>query len=368
MNKKYTDILDFVRPHYRKMEGYISAGMQEAKNDQKIFLNANENPFELPGLEGANRYPEPQPPKLLEAMAGLYGVEPDHITITRGADEGIALLFKLFCNPEADDILINPPTFGVYKVYAGGMPARNIISVPLLKSNGTFALDVDGIGAALDNPDSAVKLIFLTNPNNPTGTLFDQADILRIINLAAGRAIVVLDETYAEFAKGSSLTQKLAEFDHLIILRTLSKSFSLAGMRVGAILSGVPDITQALRTKAMEIYPIPVASVQAALRVFDPDIMVIAKNNIEILINERKRLEEFLGAQSCVTTIYPSRANFLLVEMKDAAAFCAYAHSKNIIIRDFSSAPDTKNCMRLSIGTPEQNDMVMALMREFEKI
>jgi len=347
------------------MEGYISAGMQETKSENKIFLNANENPYELPGLEGANRYPEPQPAALLEKMADLYGVKADNITITRGADEGIALLFKLFCDPDRDDILINPPTFGVYKVYAGGMPARNIISVPLLQNDGTYTLDVQGIQAALHDNNNAIKLIFLTNPNNPTGTLFDHGDILSIIKMAQGKAIIILDETYAEFAEGSSLTPKLAECDHLIILRTLSKSFSLAGMRVGAILTGVPEITHALRTKAMEVYPIPVASVKAALHVFSPDIMTLARKNIQKLIDERKRMERFLNGHEQIVYVYPSSANFLLIKMKDAKGFCAFAHKHNVIIRDFSSAQDTPECIRLSIGTPDQNNLIMDLMNKF---
>lgn len=360
-------IFEFMRPHYRQMEGYVSAGMQEQKSDTKIFLNANENPFELPGLEGANRYPEPQPAELLEKMAELYGVKPENVTISRGADEGINMLFKLFCDPDHDDIVINPPTFGIYKVYAGGMPARKIIPISLLKKDGTYALDVQGIQSALNDPDNAVKMIFLTNPNNPTGTLFDSDQILQIIQLAKGRVIVVLDETYAEFSQGSSLTHKLAEFDHLIILRTLSKSFSLAGMRVGAILTGVPELTATLRTKVMEIYPIPVASVKAALHIFKPDIIALARKNIQILINERKRMEAFLNGHREIVYVCPSAANFLLIEMKNAKAFCAYAHQHNVIIRDFSSAPDTKNCIRLSIGTPEQNDLVMRLMDEYSQ-
>lgn len=365
MSKKPHSILDFIRPHYREMEGYISAGMQETKNEAKIFLNANENPYELPGLEGANRYPEPQPAALLEKMAELYGVKTDNITITRGADEGIALLVKLFCDPEKDDILINPPTFGVYKVYAGGMPARKIISVPLLQQNGTYSIDVQSIKTALASTDNSIKLIFLTNPNNPTGTLFEENDILDIIKYAHGKAVVILDETYAEFSEGSSLTHKLAEFNHLIILRTLSKSFSLAGMRVGAVLTDTSELTQALRTKAMEIYPIPVGSVKAALHIFQPDIMKQAKDNIQKLINERKRMENFLDGHDQILYVYPSSANFLLIKMKDAAGFCKFAHSRNVIIRDFSTAPDTLGCIRLSVGTPDQNDLVMELLNEF---
>lgn len=259
MSTPFDQISHLIRPHFLKMQGYVSAGMLAGKDEERIFLNANENPYELPGLEGYNRYPEPQPPKLAKAMADLYGVTIGQITITRGADEAIKLLTQIAIEPFTDDLLIAPPTFGIYKVDADIMPARKIISVPLLKSGGTFHLDVDGIKAALDNPEHKIKLLFLTSPNNPTGNNIAPADIKTVIEHAAGKCLVVLDETYAEFTDQPSFTSQISAYPHLVILRTLSKSYSLAGMRIGCALSSVPELMQIMRTKVMETYPIPAA-------------------------------------------------------------------------------------------------------------
>lgn len=364
MQSEKLSILDMVRPHFRDMDGYVSAGMEMQKSADKIFLNANENPYDLPGLEGYNRYPEPQPQKLVEAMAAFYGVGNDNLLITRGADEGIALITRLFIEPFQDSILINPPTFGVYKVYAGAAPQANLCEVPLKKQSGSFALDTAQIRQKLDN-DSSIKLVYLTNPNNPSGNLFDEADILSIIEAAKDKAVVVLDETYAEFTPEKSLVKRLKDFPHLIILRTLSKSFSMAGMRVGAILSGVPELIGTFKTKIMEVYPVPVGSLEAALRVFSPDVMKAAQGNIQKLIAERKRMETFWRGQSAVTHVYPSDANFLLIEMQRASEFANFCARNNVILRDFSKYPLTPDTLRISIGTPEQNDLVIDLFHKF---
>ncbi len=367
MSSAFDKIAPLIRPHFLKMQGYVSAGMLAGKDEERIFLNANENPYELPGLERYNRYPEPQPPRLLAAMANLYGVAPEHLTITRGADEAIKLLTQITIEPFAEDLLINPPTFGIYKVDADIMPARKVISVPLLNSGGTFHLDVDGIKAALDNPENKIKLLFLTSPNNPTGNNLSPADITAVIEYAAGKCIVVLDETYAEFTDQPSFTSQIGNYPHLVILRTLSKSYSLAGMRIGCAISSVPEMMQIMRTKVMETYPIARGSSEAALKVLQPEILNIARENIQKIIAERKRMSAFLETQSEITHVYPSDANFLLVQMNKAREFYEFALSKGIILRDMSSAQGTENCIRLTIGTPEQNDLVMGLVKEFFK-
>lgn len=364
MTTKTSKILSLIRPHFHDMEGYNSAGMDFAKDDTTLFLNANENPYELDGLEGCNRYPQPQPQNLTKALADLYGVKPENLLITRGADEGIAILTRSFVEPHKDTILINPPTFGVYKTYAQTMPAKDIIQVPLLKTDGTFKLDVGGIKTAL-NGDHPPKLIYITNPNNPTGNVFDKGDILEIIKAAANKAAVVLDETYADFVEDCSLLNRLKDFPHLIILRTLSKSYSFAGMRVGVILSGETELIDTIRAKIMEVYPIPVATVGAAMKVLSPATLKTAKDNIAKLLSERIRLENFLKAQSYATHIFPSDVNFLMVEMQRPTEFYNFAAKNNVILRDFSSKPLTENCLRISIGTPDQNDIVMNLMKEF---
>lgn len=354
----------FYRAHYREMEGYVSAGMEMQKSAEKIFLNANENPFELPGLEGCARYPEPQPKKLVTALANLYGVGEDKLLITRGADEGLALVTRLFIEPYEDSIIINPPTFGVYKVYAHAIPAKSVHEIPLKKEDGTFKLDVAGIKDALAK-DSGVKLIYLTNPNNPTGNAFAPSDILEVIEAAKDKAVVILDETYAEFAPEHSLVSRLHEFPHVIILRTLSKSFALAGMRIGAILSGDSALIDTFKTKVMEVYPLTVGSVEAALKVLSPDILPLAKENILKLIDERIRMEEFWSAQDGVKHVYPSDTNFLLIEMNRASDFAKFCATHNLILRDFSKNPQTPDALRISIGTPEQNNRLIELYNSF---
>jgi histidinol-phosphate aminotransferase len=245
------------------------------------------------------------------------------------------------------------------------MPARKIVSVLLRKSGGTFQLDVAGIKAALENPDNKIKLQFLTSPNNPTGGNLSPDDITAVIEHAAGKCIVVLDETYAEFTDQASFTSKFENYPHLVILRTLSKSYSLAGMRIGCAISSVPEMMQIMRTKVMETYPIARGSSEAALKVLQPEILKIARENIKKIVAERERMATFLHAQSDITHVYPSDANFLLVQMNKAREFYEFALSKGIILRDMSSAQGTENCIRLTIGTPAQNDLVMGLVKEF---
>lgn len=162
---------NLLRPHYIDLQGYVSAGMESDKSAEKIFLNANENPYELPGLEGFNRYPEPQPKSLAAAYANAYGVKPDQIVMTRGADEAIVILTKLFCEPHKDAVLTCPPTFGMYGVDAKAMPA-DVLEVPLRKTDGTFTLDQKAIVNATFTPGQNIKLIYICSPNNPTGTSF----------------------------------------------------------------------------------------------------------------------------------------------------------------------------------------------------
>ncbi|MDH5722890.1 MAG: aminotransferase class I/II-fold pyridoxal phosphate-dependent enzyme, partial [Alphaproteobacteria bacterium] len=234
------DISKLIRTHYLDLAGYVSAGMEVVKRDDLVFMNANENPYELPDLESYNRYPQPQPQTLLEAYAHTYGCDTDNIIMTRGADEALVILTKLFCEPHKDKVLINPPTFGMYKVDAQSMPA-GVVSVPLLKDGGTFVLDKDQIIKQATNESQNIKLVYICSPNNPTGNSFDHKAIIEIVKALCGYAMVVLDETYAEFTAQGSLVPGLQDHPNLIILRTLSKSYSFAGMRMGCFLSGDED-------------------------------------------------------------------------------------------------------------------------------
>jgi histidinol-phosphate aminotransferase len=359
-------ILKHVRPHFLSLQGYSSAGMEAGKNEEKIYLNANENPYSLPDLEGLNRYPEPQPLALLEAYAQNYGVQNNQIVATRGADEAISLLIRAFCEPHKDKILINPPTFGIYGVYTGTLPCETL-DVPLVKKDGSFVLDHETIIAKAKDPENNVKLVFLCSPNNPTGTSFSHDIIAEICDELEGHAVVVLDEAYAEFSAQGSFAEDLASTPNLIILRTLSKAYALAGMRMGCMLCADIDFIELIKTKVMETYPLPQLSIQTAFHALSPEIQEIAKENMAKVIDERTRMEKALSTAKQVAHIYPSDANFLLIEMKDAKGFCAFAEKNNVIIRDFSDKKGSENCLRLSIGTPEENDLVLELFKEFSK-
>lgn len=352
-------ISDLMRAHYRTLQGYVSAGMESDKSAEKIFLNANENPYELPGLEGFNRYPEPQPHMLRAGYGELYGVDAQRIVMTRGADEAIAVLVKLFCEPEQDKIVISSPTFGMYGVNGRAMPAE-VMDVPLLHDGQIYALDVDGLCAA--TADKGVKLIFMCSPNNPTGNVFAREDIEAVIEAARGNAIVVLDETYIEFSQEESFTTQIQTMPHIVILRTLSKSYSMAGMRMGSMICGDVALADLVRSKGLDAYPLPRASVDAAMHVMRPDIQDIAKENILKILDERMRVEDALRASDEVEHVYPSDTNFLLVKMKRPEALMAACAEHDIVLRDFSTKPGTEGCLRISIGTPAQNDRVLDIL------
>lgn len=359
-----TPLLKLVRPHYRALQGYVSAGMEMEKSDDLIFLNANENPYELPGLEGFNCYPKPQPPELARGYGELYGTAPENIIMTRGADEAIVTLTKILCEPEQDQIIINPPTFGMYKVDAHAMPA-GVVEIPLIKADTTFFLNVDKIIRTASTHDLNIKMVFLCSPNNPTGTAFDPEDIARICVALEGKCAVILDETYADFSSKPSMVNKLSDHPNLIILRTLSKSYSMAGMRMGSMLCADNEFTNLIRTKGLDAYPLPVASINAAIHVMKQEIQDLARDHIQKLLDERQRVEFELREIPLVRKIYESEANFLLVVMNKAAEFVAFAKENKVILRDFSNKPLTEDCIRLSIGTPDQNDIVLGLFREF---
>ncbi|MFK7839528.1 MAG: histidinol-phosphate transaminase [Bdellovibrionales bacterium] len=356
------EIKNLIRPHFLKLDGYISAGMEVEKDDTTIFLNANENPFELPGLEGFNRYPKPQPPELALAYADAYGVEPEQIIMTRGADEALVILTKLFCEPHKDAVLINPPTFGMYGVDARSAPA-DVIEVELIKEDGTFKLDQSAIIENASKPN--VKLVYICSPNNPSGTSFDHIDILGIAAALENKAIVIVDETYAEFSAQGSICEDLNSAPNIIVLRTLSKSYSFAGMRMGCFISSDTDFIQMVKAKALDAYPLPQLSIEAAFHVLSPDIQKTAKDNIQKLLAERDRIIEAFNASDAVEYIYPTDANYFLVEMKDAKGFLDFCAKDNVILRDFSTKPQTQNCLRISIGTPEENKILLKLLDAF---
>jgi histidinol dehydrogenase len=336
-----------VRPEFAGFKGYSSARM-EAKAGDRILLNANESPY-LP-FEGdtlaLNRYPDPQPAEVIDKLAEIYRVQSNQVLMGRGSDEAIDLLTRAYCRAGFDAVLIMPPTFGMYKVCAQVQGAR-LIELPLRAENG-FAPDFVAAKQALTQ---GVKLVYICTPNNPTGGLVDRTQVLDFIQAARGRAIVVVDEAYQEFANAESFTSELANYSNLVVLRTMSKAYALAGARVGVALAHA-DIIGLLR-RLMAPYPVPKPVAAATLAALDN--VELAHTRIKTLIAERERVRQALQATAGIE-VYPSDANFLVFRCADAQAMYQALAERNVVVRDVSHYLHLANCLRVSIGLADENN------------
>jgi len=347
-------VLSLVRPEILALAPYSSA-RKESKGG-RIWLDANENPktpAEMVAKEGRlnlNRYPDPQPPSLVEPLAAIYGVAPTQVLVTRGADEGIDLLLRTFCRAGQDAILITPPTYGMYVVAAGIQNAR-VVTVPLIQEK-NFAVDADAVLRAI-TPD--VKIVFLCSPNNPTGQLLERASVLRIVSALATRAIVAVDEAYVEFSGQPSLATELASNPNLVVLRTLSKAYGLAGARVGVTIAS-PEVIGVLQ-KVIAPYPLPVPVIQAVQQALSPAGLVAARESTELLIRERERMLAALSKIPSVKRVWPSNANYILIETTDSTTVMATGRAAGIVWRDRTK--DVRNNVRITIGTPDENNATL---------
>ena len=345
-------VLALVRPDILALAPYSSA-RKESKGG-RVWLDANENP-ETPAAHKPllNRYPEPQPSDLLARLAGLYAVSPAQALITRGSDEGIDLLLRTFCRAGQDSILITPPTYGMY-VVAAGIQGAKTVRVPLIREK-NFALDADAVLRAV-TPD--VKLVFLCSPNNPTGGLLDRAAVLSVVRVLAGRAVVVADEAYVDFSGQPSLAAEIPANPNLVVLRTLSKAYGLAGARVGTTIAD-PAVIAVLQ-KVIAPYPVPAPVLTAALAVLTPEGIAAAQASVRQLVAERERLLAALPRLASVKRVWPSDANYLLVEVADAARAMAAGRAAGVIWRDRSK--DVPNTIRLTVGTAEENNQTLEVL------
>jgi histidinol-phosphate aminotransferase len=345
-------VLALARPDILELQPY-----QHATWDPSLErMHANEMPWRAQGdntQAGLNRYPEPQPRALVERMAKLYDVPAANCLVGRGSDEAIDLLVRAFCRAGQDGVVITPPTFGFYKV-AARIQGASVIEVPLLP--GDFSIDLPAVLEA----GRRAKIVFLCSPNNPTGNLLDESAILALCRGLAGRALVCVDEAYLEFAQRASLTQRLAEFPNLVVLRTLSKAYALAGARLGTLIAS-EDIVSLLR-RIIPPYAIPAATVEQVLALTEVPQRAMAAARIETLLRERAKLGQRLASMRCAVRVHPSDANFLLVQFRDARAALEAGKGAGLLVRDFSSTPGLANCLRISIGTPEQNERLLAAL------
>jgi histidinol-phosphate aminotransferase len=345
-------VLQLVRPDILALTAYSSA-RKESKGG-RVWLDANENP-ETPSVHQPllNRYPEPQPASLVGQLATLYGVAPTQVLVTRGSDEGIDLLLRTFCRAGQDSILITPPTYGMYVVAAGIQGARTF-TVPLIREK-NFALDA---AAVLRTVTPGVKLVFICSPNNPTGGLLDRTAVLTLVRTLAGRSVVVVDEAYVDFSGQPSLAAEVAANPNLMVLRTLSKAYGLAGARVGTTIAD-PAVIAVLQ-KVIAPYPIPAPVLSAALAALTPDGLAAARESVARLVAERARLALALAKLSAVRRVWPSDANYLLVEVADAPRTMAAGRAAGVVWRDRSK--DVPNCIRITVGTAEENNATLEVL------
>ena len=342
-------VLKLVRPDILALTAYSSA-RKESKGG-RVWLDANENP-ETPSVHQPllNRYPEPQPADLVARLAALYGVAPAQVLVTRGSDEGIDLLLRTFCRAGQDAILITPPTYGMY-VVAAGIQGAPIVTAPLVREN-NFSLDAEAVLRAV-NPE--VKLVFLCSPNNPTGNLLDRSGVLTLVRSLAGRAVVAVDEAYVDFSGQPSLAAEVATNPNLVILRTLSKAHGLAGARVGTTIAD-PAVIGVLQ-KVIAPYPVPAPVLQAALAALTPAGLVAARESVATITAERGRLAAALAGLPAVNRVWPSDANYLLVEVADAGRTMAAGRAAGVVWRDRSK--DVPNCIRITVGTAGENNTTL---------
>lgn len=343
------NINNLSRKNIQALTPYQSARRLGGKGD--IWLNANEYPispnFDLTNRT-FNRYPEPQPQAVVEGYAAYAGVSPDNVLVSRGGDESIELIIRAFC--EADDkVMYCPPTYGMYAVSAEtcGIACK---TVPLTAD---FQLNLVEIERQLDG----VKVVFVCSPNNPTGNLIKRSDLLALLQMTAGRAIVVVDEAYIEFCPEATMATELANYPHLAIIRTLSKAFALAGLRCGFTLANA-ELIHVLQ-KVIAPYPLPVPVSDIAAQALQPQGLTQMQRSVAELLANRADLQKNLENLPLVEQVYPSEANYLLVKFKEGQKVFQSLWEQGIILRDQHKALNLKDCVRITVGTKWENERVI---------
>ncbi len=362
-NQEKSALIPLIREDLRaNFKPYSSAASEMGKKQGAIYLNANENPYPFSGLEGYERYDVQQPPALIQAMAKNYQTLPECIVATRGSDESIDLLIRMFCQAGDDAFITCPPTFAMYNVYGSLQGAKNI-EIPLIEDNYKLTLDSAKIIETASNPDNHVKMVFLCCPNSPSGTLFEIDAIKEIITALEGHAAVIVDEAYIDFTHQESFVTELENHPNLLVLRTLSKVHALAGERIGGTVCGDIDFMNFMRG-CLAPYPVPKSVAENAVEALK-QAEEKQGQMIKEIIAERETL--IVAFQECddVAYVYPSETNFILVKFKtyeQAQAFLQKALTHNIILRDISKKDDTANCLRISVGSAEDNKKLRDLL------
>ena len=344
-------VISLARPEIVTLKAYAHAAWLPSLTR----LHANEAPWRPTGDDsraGLNRYPEPQPQALIARLAALYGVPAAQLLATRGADEAIDVLSRIYLRAGADAILQLSPTFGMYQV-AARLQGAEVVELPLNRDQG-WSIDAPSILAAW-RPN--IKLVYLCSPNNPTANLLDHAALEHICRALDGKAIVVIDEAYVEWSRAASVAPWLSRFQTLAILRTLSKAHALAGARVGALLAS-PELIQ-LAKRVIPPYALAQPAVEAALRALEPNEISASQDRLEALLLEKEYLRRGLAASPLVEKVWPSDTNFLMIDCRDADRFMSNSTAGGLIVRDLRTHPALPRSLRVSVGTRAENDALL---------
>ncbi|MFF5380029.1 histidinol-phosphate transaminase [Pedobacter suwonensis] len=345
------DINDLVRENIKNLRPYSTA-RDEFKGQASVFLDANENSYGSPLPANYNRYPDPLQLDLKDAISKIKGVPIENTFLGNGSDEAIDLLFRAFCNPGKDNVIVLPPTYGMYEVSAN-INDVEIRKVSLLPD---FQLDMEKIAETIDKN---TKLIFICSPNNPTGNSINREDIETI--LANFNGIVVVDEAYINYARQKTFIQELTEYANLVVLQTFSKAWGLAALRLGMAFSSTKVID--VLNKIKPPYNINQATQDLAFEALKNISQV--NDWIKESVAERNRLSSALGTLNIVKKVYPSDANFILTEVTDALKIYDTLVEQGIIVRDRSKVTLCEGCLRITVGTKEENDKLLTVLENF---
>lgn len=343
---------DIIRPNIKNLTPYSSA-RDEFKGEASVYLDANENSLGSPLKKWYNRYPDPLQWRVKEKLQDIKSVPASQIFLGNGSDECIDVLIRMACEPGVDNVLICPPTYGMYQVSAD----INNVAVKKVPLTPAFQLDLPAIENAIDDH---TKIIFLCSPNNPTGNSLLKEDVEAILNNYFG--LVVIDEAYINFSRFRSFAQELKDYPNLVVMQTLSKAWGLAALRVGMAFASEEIIN--VMNKVKPPYNINQASQDLALQALEEVGQV--NDMIRILVDQRQQLEASLDKLPFVSHIFPSDANFLLVKVKDARRAYEYLLEKGIVVRDRSRVELCEGCLRITVGTPDENKQLLERLAELQ--
>lgn len=347
------DLQNIVRENIKSLSPYSSA-RNEFAGTAEIFLDANENSFGSPLEVNYHRYPDPLQREIKEKVAKRNSILRDQIFIGNGSDEAIDLLFRIFCQPKIDNILICPPTYGMYEVSA----QINDIEIRKVNLTEDFELDPDAINSALD---SNTKLLFICSPNNPTGNSLNRKTVFELAENFNG--IIVVDEAYIHFSRERSFVSEINDQENLVVLQTFSKAWGLAGLRVGLAFANVKIID--LFNKVKPPYNVSEIAQKAIIEALRNEQSV--GKVVSAIIDEREKLIEELAKLKITTKIYPTDANFVLVKTIDADAIYKFLLEEKIVVRNRNRVEMCAGCLRITVGTNEENESLIKAMKNYEK-